>query len=303
LQQKDILQKEFLQKQLFQKQLQQKEQFDKQLLLQKELIEKLNKEKLQQGQQLQQQRLKLNIQNNMAELAKQKILRQQLLSRRMHKISKSRESINELTGLPEDLEDRTYGSVSSVTSISDTPPAPIPTSVTVNVGTDDQRITSLHPQHGMETTGTKETSVSTPSQESSYQSSSSFSEAGAAASSSSSSASPSFSASPAESSSYSSSSPSVTNTPNDASPHQEKTQLEENFPSIKSFLEADTILREKLNKQGDEPVDISAASEKTLGDINLGPDFDISVGDNKAENPSKRNILHGRYKKRKKKLH
>lgn len=50
-----------------------------------------------------------------------------------HSAPKKQNNLNPLTGLPEDLEDRTFGAVSSITSVADTSPS-LPSSITVTTG-------------------------------------------------------------------------------------------------------------------------------------------------------------------------
>ena len=119
------------------------------------------------------------------------------------------DSINSLTGLPENLEDRSYGAISSVT-MAETPPRPQSTVTVVDTG-------GGVPEH---VGHTEETQPQTQSQaQSAVQSTSSASQ------------------------------DSSHTTPSD-SPLASNAAIEDNFSALKSFLEADDILRDKLKEDG-----------------------------------------------------
>ena len=231
------------------------QQAKQQQMLQQLRLRELKKQLLQRRESnnkiLQQNLVKNQLLNR--QINRQKLLQTELLKRKLKLLNARKktnaENINPLTGLPDDLEQRSYGSVSSITSVSEA--ANIANPVTEDNGDTSHHTTvdnsassltsslpSLHSQHLQNEKPVKE-SVTSPL--------------------------------------TSQTTSSTAANDNNNSP----IEMEQSFPSLKSFLEADNILREKLNKEAlSAPSDLSDP-DKALGQgsVNLGPGFDVSVGE------------------------
>ena len=159
------------------------------------------------------------------------------LNKRPENFAQTASNINPLTGLPEDLEDRTYGAVSSITSISDTAPPTLPSSVTVNTADGTSSAADGHTADGTSASELNSAPISAQKNPVSHETAAETSPETA-----------SEQAAPGSS------------------------LIDDNFSSLKSYLEADDILRDKLSKDGIESVE---PSKKT---VNIGPGFNIQDG-------------------------